>query len=281
VSGQPWGTPGAGGLAPGEKYYVSGTVTKLPERQVSGVMRVAVVSEPTPPALANEVLVSGMLLGPFPVRIVQIRTVLPPVVIPRAGSELPVVVDPASDPPHFVVTWGRLVPQGTDTAGAVPSYDGPWDPGPGGAHVRALADWLAAQGFVAEDFGDGLDASSSPGMAALLDDAAARHATPMPAETVRRLKQSGEPVEGEVEAVHPLPMPAQMLPSPQASIAWLTLKVKPSHGGSYQTTIRAGFRSPERFAQLASVGARLPLRRDRTNPRMVAIDSDAFDRGAR
>jgi hypothetical protein len=56
-------------------------------------------------------------------------------------------------------------------------------------------------------------------------------------------------------------------------MTWLTLAVTPQFGSTYEVTIRMGFSSPQRFAQLATIGTRLPLRRDPDNRMLVTIDS--------
>ena len=56
-------------------------------------------------------------------------------------------------------------------------------------------------------------------------------------------------------------------------MTWLTLAVTPQFGSPYPVTIRMGFSSPQRFAELATVGTRLPLRRDPANRMMVTIDA--------
>ena len=56
------------------------------------------------------------------------------------------------------------------------------------------------------------------------------------------------------------------------ALAWLTLMVTPEQGEPYEVTIRFGFRSPERFADLATVGTKLPLRVDPADSLKVTID---------
>ena len=58
--------------------------------------------------------------------------------------------------------------------------------------------------------------------------------------------------------------------------AWLTLIVTPQGGEPYEVTIRFGFRSPERLAELATVGTKLPLRVDPADSLKVTIDLPAL-----
>jgi hypothetical protein len=179
----------------------------------------------------------------------------------------------SADPLSFDVTWGETPDDGSPPP-VVPVQSGlsGWDPGPGGAHARALADWLAAAGFTAGDFGGPALDRAAPGLPALLDAASARYASVIRGQEALALMRAGEPAQGEVTAVRTLQFPPQMLPGPQASMAWLTLMVTPEHGEPYEVTIRFGFRSPERFADLATVGTKLPLRVDPADSLKVTID---------
>jgi hypothetical protein len=246
----------------------------LPGAQVPATLRVAAVTEPSAPGASDLMLLSGLLLGPFPLQLVQLTAAVPRPYWPSAGTHFPVVADPAN-PLNFDVDWGQIPSDGVPET--LPPSPGPtgWDPGPGGAHNQTAAEWLASQGFTVGDFGGLLD-KVAPGLGPLLDQASARYASVIRGQAALQLMQTGERAQGVVSAVQRLSMPLQMLPSPEASMAWLTLDVTPVDGAPYQATIRFGFRSPERFAQLATVGTRLPLRRDPSNPSTVTIDLPAL-----
>lgn len=254
---------------------VATTGNRLPDDQVPARLRVAAVTEPGRPVAGEAALVSGLLLGPFPVQLVQLTAYTPRATWPTAGSELPAVADPAN-PLNFVVIWGTEADDGSPSPTVQPQSGlSGWDPGPGGQHAHAVAQWLAAAGFTAGDFGGALDAVA-PGMTALLDQASARYASVIRGQAALALMRSGQPAQGVVTAVRKLDMPPQLLPSPQACMAWLTLRVTPYGGASYEATIRFGFRSPERFTALATVGTQLPLRVDPADPQVVTIDLPAL-----
>jgi hypothetical protein len=243
---------------------------------MAGQLLVGAVSEPGRPAEGETALVSGLLLGPFPVQLVQFTAVARRATWPSPGTELPVTADPAN-PLSFEVTWGETPDDGSPPP-VVPVRSGlsGWDPGPGGAHARALADWLAAAGFTAGDFGGPVLDKAAPGMTALLDAASAQYASVIRGQDALALMGTGDPAQGEVTAVRTLHFPPQMLPSPQASTAWLTMMVTPERGEPYEVTIRFGFRSPERFTELATVGTKLPLRVNPADPPKVTIDLPAL-----
>ena len=85
-------------------------------------------------------------------------------------------------------------------------------------------------------------------MSELLAAECARYVTVIPGELAVSLADTGEPARGVVAQSRKLPLPEQLMPNPDACLAWLTLDVTPLDGPSYRTTIRAGFRSAERFA---------------------------------
>jgi hypothetical protein len=245
-----------------------GAGTPSTPSRIPAVLRVGAVSRPSKPSGPNELLMSGMLLGPGGANLPQFTVVVPPFVArPSQGMELRANVDSTN---LDLVTL--TLPVGVTPAPTQPSQNaGGWDPGPGGGHNRALADWLAAQGFLSSDFGPTL--VGRPGLADCLDQAAARYVSVVPPGVDLTLTQSGEPVQGQVTAVQVLPFPAQLLPSRKACMTWLTLAVTPQFGSPYPVTIRMGFSSPQRFAQLATIGTRLPLRRDPDNRMLVTIDA--------
>lgn len=251
------------------------TGSRLPDDQVPARLRVAAVTAPGRPVSGEAALVSGLLLGPFPVQLAQLTAWAPRSTWPQADTELPAVADPA-DPLNFVVFWAKEPGDGAPEPVVEPQSGlSGWDPGPGGQHAQAVAQWLAAAGFTAGDFGGALDAVA-PGMTALLDQASAQYASVIRGQAALALMQNGEPAQGVVTAVRRLDVPPQMLPSPQASLAWLTLTVTPRGGAPYQVRIRFGFRSPERFTALATVGTQLPLRVDPDDRRKVTIDLPAL-----
>jgi hypothetical protein len=260
----------------GMETLVATTGNPLPDDQVPGRLEVAAVSPPGRPVGPGEqALVSGLLLGPFPVQLVQLTITADRTTWPAPDAMLPTVVDP-TNPLNFVVVWDDVVDDGT-----VPPVVQPqqgqlgWDVGVDGGHARAVAEWLAARGFAAGDFGPTLELVA-PGLTALLDTAGARYASVIRGTTALALMSSGIQARAVVSGVQPLDIPAQMLPGPGASMAWLTLSVTPPAGAPYTVTIRFGFRSPERFAAIATVGTELPVRIDPTDPKTVTIDLPAL-----
>ncbi len=258
-----------------EVTLVATNGSRLPDNQVPAQLRVGAVSEPGRPSAGEAALVSGLLLGPFPVQLVQLTATAPRSTWPEPDTELPAVADPAN-PLSFAVIWRRTPDDGTPPPVVQPQSGlSGWDPGPDGKHAQALAQWLAAAGFTAGDFGAALDVVA-PGMTALLDTAGAQFASVIRGRDALALMRDGQPAQGVVAAVRPLRFPPQLLPSPEASMAWLTLTVTPHTGTPYEATIRFGFRSPERFTALATVGTQLPLRLDPADPRKVTIDLPAL-----
>jgi hypothetical protein len=237
---------------------------------VRAKLRIIAVSPPGQPQAAEAVLVSGLLLGAFPVHLVQMTAALPRYLWPPVGQELAAVADP-SNPLNFAVVWGAG--DGGQQLGWQPSHG--WDPGPGGAHQQAVAEYLAEQGFFPSDFGPNLD-SIAPGLPAALAAACAPYVTVISGKVAVSLAHTGVPAQGVVAWVRKLPLPPQMLPGPDASMAWLTLQVTPPDGPPYESTIRFGFRSAERFAALATPGTKLPLRFNPADPAQVTIDLPAL-----
>jgi hypothetical protein len=299
--------------APQSTTLISGPYTGvLPADQVPARLWVGAVTPPGRPLAGDAVLVSGILLGVFQVVLVQVTAALPRASWPTPGQELPAVADPA-DPMHFAVVWSSGAQADGTSAPADPAqwnHSGltGWDGGPGGAHTQAVAEWLAANGFVPGDFGPALG-QISPELPAVLYAACARYSTVIAGHDALALMSTGLPAQGVVAAMTPLHMPVEMLPSPSASMAWLTLEVTPpggdpglldardradqrgtdqrradqrgadvleQAGAPYRCTIRFGFRSPERLAALATVGTRLPLRVDPADRSRVTIDLPAL-----
>ena len=257
-----------------ELLVSSPTLGKLTGKQAPARLRVVAVTPPGKPQPVEAALVSGLLLGPFKVQLVQVTVELPQVSWPVPGQELAAVADPGN-PLNFSVVWGTAQGTGgTDHPAGWQSSQG-WDPGPDGAHQQAVADALAKDGFLPGDFGPALDAVA-PGMASLLAAACAQYVTVIPGKVAVSLASTGEPAQGVVAEVRKLPIPTEMLPGPDASLAWLTLDVTPSDGPPYRSVIRFGFRSQERFTALATPGTHLPLRFDPADRAKVTIDLPAL-----
>lgn len=256
-----------------------GGAGSLPPDTVAARLVVVAVTQPGVPRQGEAALISGMLIGPFGVKLPQVTVAMPRALWPQPGQELPAVADPRN-PMNFGVVWSTHAERGTNAAlnAAKKMWrpgPGGWDDGPGGDHTRQVADWLAAAGFTAGDFGTALD-TTAPRLKVLLDQAASRYATVVPGKHAVALMRNGRPAQGTVAAVVPLSVPVEMLPSPEASMAWLTLNVTAQDGVSYQSTIRFGFRNRERFTMLATVGTALPLRVDPADRNQITIDLPAL-----
>jgi len=245
---------------------------KLPANQVPAKLRVIAVTAPGDPQPVEAALISGLLLGPFPLQLVQLTAALSRDSWPAAGQELAAIADP-KNPLNFAVVWGP----GHGADGQPPGWQQTrgWDAGPNGTHQQAVADYLAEQGFFPSDFGPALD-QIAPGLPGALLAAAAPHVKVIPGKIAVSLARTGEPAQGMVVSARKLPLPPQLFPSPDASMAWLTLRVTPPDGTPYESTIRFGFRSAERFAALATPGTQLPLRFNPDDRAQVTIDLPAL-----
>lgn len=85
----------------------------------------------------------------------------------------------------------------------------------------------------------------------------------------------GEPRESAsavVTGVAEVMVRPQDLPGPGASMCDVTMTVTRADGSSYTASTRQGFRTPERRAALATVGARVPVTLAPRNPADVRID---------
>lgn len=248
-------------------------VGKLPANQVPAKLRVVAVTAPGQPQPVPAALVTGLLLGPFPLQLAQVTAALPEPSWPEPDQELAAVADPAH-PLNFAVVWGTGEADG-DSAGWRTAHG--WDPGPSGTHERAVATYLAEAGFFPGDFGPTLE-TTVPGLATLIaESCAARGVTVIPGQVAVSLAHTGEPASGVVAEVRKLPLPPQLFrTTPEGCMAWLTLDVTPPDGQPYRSTIRFGFRTPERFAALATSGTHLPLRFDPANRAVVTIDLPAL-----
>lgn len=81
--------------------------------------------------------------------------------------------------------------------------------------------------------------------------------------------ETWQPATAVLREVAEVPLPAEFLPGPTASMCMLTLDVSPPGGAPYTVRVRQGFRSAERRAQIAVIGASLPVLIDPGNPRNV------------
>jgi hypothetical protein len=93
----------------------------------------------------DEASMTGLVLSALPPRVGQLVVHLRRSSWPEPGQELTAVVDPAT-PGRFAVTWAVVAVVGgserTITASQWNDPERSWDPGPDGAHERALARWL-------------------------------------------------------------------------------------------------------------------------------------------
>lgn len=92
-----------------------------------------------------------------------------------------------------------------------------------------------------------------------------------------QLIATGRPAEAVLLSVTDVAVPQQALPGPTASLCDLTLRVKPANDASFVAVTRLGFRSAERRAAIAVVGATLPVRIDPADHSRVVVDSVAWD----
>ncbi|MDQ6839523.1 MAG: hypothetical protein M3137_14655 [Actinomycetota bacterium] len=134
-----------------------------------GRLRVGAVTSPSGADDNNDdaALTSGVLLSPLPPQLVQLVVHLPRRSWPTVDQELPALVDPVR-PGRFGVTWAvvAVIAGATRTVTATQWQDpaSSWDSGPGGAHDRAVVEWLRRTRREGSDFDDGL-AMSMPGVA--------------------------------------------------------------------------------------------------------------------
>jgi hypothetical protein len=87
-----------------------------------------------------------------------------------------------------------------------------------------------------------------------------------------QLLESGEAAMATITGIDFLPIPAAVLPSPEASIANVALKIQREDGSSYQALARFGYRNEARRAQVGFVGASVPVRINPDDPSRVALD---------
>lgn len=129
-----------------------------PDATVAGRLRVAAVTAASGDRGAEVALTSGLLLGDFPLQLVQLTVSLPHARWPGVDQDLPAIVDPAFAG-RFAVTWAVVAVvagvERTVTAAQWSEPGRPWDSGPDGAHDQMLAAWLVERGFGSEHFGGG------------------------------------------------------------------------------------------------------------------------------
>jgi hypothetical protein len=83
--------------------------------------------------------------------------------------------------------------------------------------------------------------------------------------------ETWHPATAVLREIAEVPLPAEFLPGPTATMCMLTLDVSPPSGAPYTVQVRQGFRSAERRAQIAVPGTSLPVLIDPDNPRNVAL----------
>ncbi|MGD0553420.1 MAG: hypothetical protein ABSA93_00415 [Streptosporangiaceae bacterium] len=184
--------------------------------------------------------------------------------VPSAGQEYDALVD-RKDPSRFEVHWPpRLDPTSEkvrdeaysrQVAAAIrlgldPSVVPPALPPP--TRMRAIV-----RGMADERVGNGPLPDGS-----------------MPVGTTEadQLLESGEAAMATITGIDFLPIPAAVLPSPEASIANVALKIQREDGSSYQALARFGYRNEARRAQVGFVGASVPVRINPDDPSRVALD---------
>lgn len=151
----------------------AGDGQSAPVDQVPCRLRVVAVTEPGSHGRPGRALISGVLNGPFPPRLVQLTITLDRSAWPASDSDLPAVAD-RSDPRHFGVTWvvlpaSKLIPHPVSATQWQRASAEAWDHGPDGRHDRAVAAGLVAAGVTIDDFGGHLE-EMAPGVASLLGE---------------------------------------------------------------------------------------------------------------
>jgi hypothetical protein len=184
--------------------------------------------------------------------------------VPSAGQEYSATID-RKDPSRFKVHWPQtdtVSERARDEAysrqvaaairlGLDPSVVPPAPPQP--TRIRAMA-----RQMVEERVGNGpLPDGSMPVSTAEAD----------------QLLESGEAATATVTGIDFLPVPASMLPSPEASIANVALEIRREDGSTYRALARFGFRTLARRAQVGFIGASVPVRIDSDDPSRVALDA--------
>lgn len=187
--------------------------------------------------------------------------------LPAVGDRLPAMIDRARPARHHRIAW-------------------PTPPNPA---MRAQADKAHAE-RVAAAVRLGLDPSVVPAEVAAptgireLAEAEARRRygqdllpdgnRPVTVAEVDWFLTEGEAATATVTGIDYLTVPARALPSKQATIANVALRVTRADGTAYATTARFGFRDAARRDQCGRIGAVVPVRLDPGNPARVCLDSN-------
>ncbi len=83
--------------------------------------------------------------------------------------------------------------------------------------------------------------------------------------------ETWHPATAVLRGITEVPLPAEFLPGPTATMCMLTLDISPPSGAPYRAQVRQGFRSAERRAQIAVIGTSLQVLIDPANPRNVVL----------
>lgn len=206
----------------------------------------------------------------------------------RIGHDvLPVLVDRA-DPTRFSILWQevpepdfraearrradqaaarmRSTPEQPDPASPAPQ-ESPAAPG----WAREMIADLTAQGLIPAGVGEPVVVVDG---GPRVIDLTTGH---LSAAEAAQLGRTGRPGTAILLAVSDVPVPRAALPSATASLCDLTLRVSHPAGRTYDAATRLGFRDAARRAQVAVVGAVLPVRIDPEDDTRVAVDVEAYD----
>jgi hypothetical protein len=134
---------------------------------------------------------------------------------------------------------------------------------------------LTRQGLLPPDSAAGDHAR--PGTVHLPDQVLDLTAGRVSAAEAAQLIATGRLASAVLLTVADVPVPQAALPGPTASLCDLTLRLTRSDGSSYDATTRLGFRDAQRRAQIAVIGATLPVRVDPANETRVVVDSVTYD----
>lgn len=212
--------------------------------------------------------VSGVVTGPgVPATAVstRVRGLRHVEELPSAGQEYQALID-RRDPSRFEVQWPpRLDPVSEkvrDEAharqvasamrlGVDPSVvpQAPPPPSRMGAMVRGMLDERVGNGPLPDG------------------------SMPVGSEEAREILQFGEAATAIVTGVDFLPVPAAVLPGPEASLANVALEIRRQDGRTYHALARFGFRTLARRAQVGFVGASVPVRINPDDPSRIALDA--------
>jgi hypothetical protein len=213
---------------------------------------------------------SGVLTGPgVPATAVQAtRRFWAGQPVPAQGDALPAQIDPER-PQRFSVTWP-------------PRYS---------ASTQALADRAHAE-QVAAALRLGLDPSVVPAAPPVAPDVKSmvraemehRYANhllpdgnrPVSREEADRFCVDGAAAVATITGIDFLTVPAKALPSADAGIANVAVRVRLTDGTEYATTARFGYRNAHRREQFGRIGAEVPVRLDPADRARVCMDTTAL-----